>query len=211
MDMYIAGGAGREYFTAMAPKSYTAPAAYQLLPNPVAIVRQNGNAWENPFMVVYESYTGEGNNTIHAVTGDSDGETSVVKVESDHGKQTIIQSFSKNAYHNEDEFFSGHFGVISYNNNGLSYLYIGDGTKISSGDYSIEAKDKKPVNANLEIRGDEVLLSSNQDIIVCLPFSDDGKIIYEANGERSELIAKKTKNNMWMIEVPAVMNAVLYK
>ena len=211
MDMYIAGGSDREYFTAMAPKSYTAPAAYQLLPNPVAIVRQRGNAWENPFMVVYESYTGNNKNTINAVTGESDGETSVLNVEGEYGRQTIIQSFSKKAYESEDELFSGHFGVISYMNNDLSYLYIGDGTKISSGKYSIEAKDKKNINANMEIKEDAIIVSSNQQAIVHLPFSHDGKIIYEANGERTELKAKKTKNNLWMIEIPPVMNAILYK
>jgi hypothetical protein len=96
-------------------------------------------------------------------------------------------------------------------NNDLSYLYIGDGTKISSGKYSIEAKDKKNINANMEIKEDAIIVSSNQQAIVHLPFSHDGKIIYEANGERTELKAKKTKNNLWMIEMPPVMNAILYK
>ncbi len=211
MDMYIAGGSDREYFTAMAPKSYTAPQEYMLMPNPVAIVRQNGDAWKNPFMVVYESYTGDNKNTIDDITGVSDGETSVLNVKGDFGRQTIIQSFSKKAWQNGDESFTGHFGVISYRDKDLSYLYLGNGSKISSGNYSIETKGNKPVTANLEIMGDEVIISSNQDIIICLPFSDDGKIIYEANGERTELKAKKTKNNLWMIEMPAVLNAVLYK
>jgi hypothetical protein len=211
MDMYIAGGPDREYFTAMAPKSYTAPQEYMLMPNPVAVIRQEGDAWENPFMVVYESYTGDDNNTIDDVTGVSDGETSVLEVGGDFGRQTIIQSFSKKAWQNGDEFFNGHFGVISHRDEELSYLYLGDGIKISSGKYTIEAKDKKPVSANMEITGDEVRISSNQDVIVCLPFSDEGKIILEANGERTELKAKKAKNNLWMIEVPAVMNAILSK
>ena len=162
-------------------------------------------------MVVYESYTGENKNSINSVTGLSDGETSVLNVESDYGKQTIIQSFSKKAYQNENEFFEGHFGIISWNNSGLSYLYIGDGTKISSGKYSIEAKDKKNMNANMEIMRDKVIISSNQDAIIGLPFSDKGKIIFEANGERTELKAKKTKNSLWMIEIPPATNAILYK
>ena len=112
---------------------------------------------------------------------------------------------------NEKELFAGHFGVISYNNSGLSYLYIGDGTKISSGRYTIEAKDKNNISANLEIKEDEIIVSSNQHTIIHLPFSHDGKIIYEVNGDRTEVIAKKAKNNLWMIEMPPVMNAVLIK
>lgn len=211
MDMHIAGGEGREYFTAMAPKSYTAPAEYQLLPNPVAIVRQYGEAWENPFMVVYEPYKGDGKNTIQSVSGESDGETCILKVTSDHGTQTIIQSFSKKAWQEKNESFSGHFGVISYDNEGLNYLYIGDGTKISSGDFAIESKDRKNIQANLEIRTDRLIISSNQTVTVHLPFSHDGIIIYEVNGERSEATAKKTKNNLWMVELPPLMNAILIK
>jgi len=211
MDMFIPGGPDREYFTAMAPKSYTAPAAYQLLPNPVAIIRQNGDAWENPFMVVYESYSGDNNNTIHLVTGHSDGETSLLRVESDHGKQTIIQSFSKKAYQKEDESFTGHFGVISYSNDGPTYLYLGEGLKISAGQYLLEASGKKPVSANMEIREDKLIVSSNQDIIVYLPFSEDGKVIVEIDGERTGMMAKRSKNDLWMIKLPAIMNAFIYK
>ena len=211
MDMHMAGGEGREYFTAMAPKSYTAPAEYQLIPNPVAIIRQNGDAWENPFMVVYESYTGNDNNTINSVTGDSDGETSVISVESDQGKQTIIQSFSKKAYEDDDEFFSGHFGVISYNIDGLSYLYMGEGLKISAGKYSLETAGKKHISANMEIREDKIIVSSNQDVNVYLPFRNDGKVIVEIGGEKTEMIVEKSKNDLWMIKLPAIMNALIYK
>lgn len=157
MDMHIAGGSNREYFTAMAPKSNTAPQEYRLLPVPVAVVRQNGDAWKNPFMVVYESYTGAFNHSITNVSGNSNGETSVLEVESESGTQTIIQSFSKNAYQKQDDFFAGHFGVISSRDKELSYLYLGDGTKISSGDYSIEASNDENINANMEIKKTESL------------------------------------------------------
>ena len=80
---------------------------------------------DNPCMVVYESYIGENKNTIHDVEGKSDGETSVFNVQSDHGKQTIIQSISKKAWQNKNDLFAGHFGVISYNHDDLSYLYLG--------------------------------------------------------------------------------------
>jgi hypothetical protein len=211
MDMHITGGTGREYFTAMAPKSYTAPSEYSLLPNPVAVVRQNGDAWDNPFMVVYESYTGEKNSSITNVSGDSNGETSVLKVESESGTQTIIQSFSKKAYQSEDDFFAGHFGVISSGDKGLSYLYIGDGTKISSGDYSIEARGKMRMNANMELKNDRIMISSNQQAIVYLPSGNKENIIFEVNGEKKEVKARKTRDNLWKMEIPPVINAVIYK
>ena len=210
MDMFIPGGEDREYFTAMAPKSYTAPEEYKLIPNPVAVVRKNGDAWENPFMVIYESYTGENKNSITEVSGASDGETTVLNVEGKQGRQTIIQSFSKKAYQDENEFFDGHFGVISYSGNEPSYLYIGEGTKISAGDFAMEAKDKKMIQANLEFRDDALVLSSNQHVFVQLPFSHDGKIKYEVDGERFEVQAKRARGNLWRIEMPPLMNAIIY-
>ena len=167
--------------------------------------------WENPFMVVYESYSGDNNNTINSVTGDSDGETSVLSVESDQGKQTIIQSFSKKAYQDDEEFFSGHFGVISYNNDGLSYLYMGEGLKLSAGKYSLETAGKKHISANMEIREDKIIVSSNQDVNVYLPFRNDGKVIVDVGGERTEMMVEKSKNDLWMIKLPAIMNAFIYK
>jgi hypothetical protein len=210
MDMHIAGGASREYFTAMAPKSYTAPSEYKLLPTPVAVVRQNGDAWKNPFMVVYESYTGEMNSAVTHVSGDSNGEISVLKVESKSSKQTIIQSFSKDAYQNEDDFFTGHFGVISSKDNDFSYLYLGNGTKISSGEYSIEASDYKLINASLELKKESVIISTNQKAIVYLPLGDKEKIVFEVNGEKKVVKTQKTSENQWRIEIPPVLNGIIY-
>ena len=210
MNMYIAGGKNREYFTAMAPKSYTAPRAYRLIPNPVAVVRQKGEAWKNPFMVVYESYTGENNSAISHVSGNSDGETSVLNVKNKSGNQTIIQSVSKKSYQKEGDYFDGHFGVISSNNNGLEYLYIGDGKKISSGEYTIESKNKKAINANLEIKKGRIIISSNDEAVVHLPSDKIEKIALEVNGEFIKIKAQKTRNKLWKVEIPAVLNAVIY-
>jgi hypothetical protein len=211
MDMFIPGGPDREYFTAMAPKSYTAPEAYRLIPNPVVVVRKNGEAWDFPFMVVYESYTGPDRNSIHSVEGASDGETSILNVDGDFGRQTIIQSFSGKAWQSENERFTGHFGVISHKADGLSYLYLGSGRKISSGNYSLEAKGRKDVNASMEISKDKIFISSNQALLIHLPFSHEGEISYEVNGKKNKVPAEKTGENLWMIEMPPVKNAVLFK
>jgi len=210
MDMHIAGGDGREYFTAMAPKSYTAPSEYKLLPNPVAVIRQNGEAWSNPFIVVYESYSGENKNAINKVTSNSEKGISVVNVEGKFGKQTIIQSISKEAWNKEQDYFEGYFGIISADNdNSISYLYLGSGKKIGSANYAIESKNKQNINANMEIFENKIIVSANQPAILLLPVQTDGKMMMEIQGNKNELAAKKMKDGRWKIETPAVLNATI--
>lgn len=211
MDMHIGSGADREYFTAMAPKSYTAPEAYKLLPVPVVVVRQNGSAWNKPFTVVYESYQGEGNNSIQSMTSSSNSGVSVINVEGKDSKQTIIQSFSDKTYHHNKNHFKGHFGVISKENDQLQYLYLGYGTNISSGNHSIGSKDNSDINANLEIEGDHFIVSSNQVAYIGLPSGKNEKIILEAKGKRTELSVDKSKAGMWFVEVPAVLKGKIVR
>jgi hypothetical protein len=211
MDMHIGGGAEREYFTAMAPKSYTAPAEYKLLPVPVAVIRQNGSAWKKPFMVVYESYQGEGNFSIQSMNSSSNGETSVINVAGTDSKQTIIQSFSDKPYQHHKDDFKGHFGVISKKKNQLHYLYLGEGTNISSGNHSIASKDNSDMNANLEIEGDHFIVSSNQVAYIGLPSGKNETIILEAQGKRTELSVDKSQVGIWYIEIPAILKGKIYR
>jgi len=211
MDMHIGGSEDREYFTAMAPKSYTAPAAYKLLPVPVAVIRQNGNAWKQPFIVVYESYQGMNNNSVQSVSSSSDGETSVINVVGKDSKQTIIQSFSDQAYQHKKEHFKGHFGVISKKKKQLHYLYLGDGTNISFGNHSIRSKDNSNMNANLEIEGDHFMVSSNQVAFIGFPSGKNEKIILAAKGKRTKLNIDKSQAGMWFVEIPAVLEGKIFR
>ena len=211
MDMHIGGGKDREYFTAMAPKSYTSPEAYKLLPVPVVVIRQNGNAWKRPFIIVFESYQGENNNSIQSMSSSSDGETSVIDVKGNGSTQTIIQSFSDNAYQNNKTHFKGHFGVISKKKDQLHYLYLGAGTNISFGNYSIGSKDNSSINANLEIEGDEIIVSSNQVVCIGLPSGKKEKIILEANGKRTELCIDKSQEGKWFVEISAVLKGKIFR
>lgn len=54
MRLFVSGADHREYASALAPASKEAPPPYDKLPTPVLIVRQQGEAWDRPFAVVYE-------------------------------------------------------------------------------------------------------------------------------------------------------------
>ena len=46
---------GIEITTNMAPKSYGVPKAYKKDKTPTMVLRRQGDAWNNPFVVTYES------------------------------------------------------------------------------------------------------------------------------------------------------------
>lgn len=122
----------------MAPKSFSAPRPYDTLPLPTFIMRHQGDTWQNPFAVVYESYDDEpAVQSIERLM--VDGVFKGVKVISNVERKIIIQYIIlqeniEDEYSNKEvEFsFKGRFGLISLDdNNNLIELYIGNGKQIS--------------------------------------------------------------------------------
>jgi len=54
MNLFIPGNKQRTYTKVLAPKTFAAPEPYDELPTPTLIIRQKGEAWTNPFAVIYE-------------------------------------------------------------------------------------------------------------------------------------------------------------
>lgn len=56
MNLYIPGFEDREYSKVKAPKTYEAPGPYEEAPTPTLVIRNKGEAWNHPFVVVYEPF-----------------------------------------------------------------------------------------------------------------------------------------------------------
>jgi len=54
MNLFIPGNQQREYTKVLAPKTFEAPEPYEDAPTPTLVIRQKGEAWTNPFAVIYE-------------------------------------------------------------------------------------------------------------------------------------------------------------
>lgn len=113
------------------------------------VVRQEGEAWSNPFAYVFESYINEEQGpAIQSVeTLTEAGEFKGLIVESLIDGEVIHQYIlnpdnSAPPYHNAELgiTFSGHFAVVTTHANGdLVSLYIGDGNSIQYQDTVLEA------------------------------------------------------------------------
>lgn len=151
MKMFIPGFEQRDYTMVKAPHTFEAPGPYEELPTPTLVIRKQGEAWEKPFVVVYEPYNENENPTIQSVTKiEQDGIYKGLKIVSKvHGKNLVqyVITQSKNQVFEDkkmDIYFKGTFAVITLKDkNTLQNIYIGEGKKLIFRDKTINTSTDK--------------------------------------------------------------------
>lgn len=123
-----------------APQAYGAAKPYNKKPLPTFILRKQGDAWDEPFVVAYESITeGEQYTINHVERLTTNGAFKGVKVNlTVKGKQLtqyIINQDTIDDVYQDDKtgiYFKGRFAIISINDKGqLNEMYIGNGKTLS--------------------------------------------------------------------------------
>lgn len=159
MNLYIAGNKNREYTKVKAPLTVQAPEPYDDLPTPTLVIRQKGEAWSNPFAVIYEPrFEKDKENGIQSVTSlKSDGIFKGFKVLSQiDGKlvtQYIINQEEGSTYKNEELGFdfTGGYAVITFNESeNIQDIYIGEGTSFTYKDIHIQSNDELPISVYID-------------------------------------------------------------
>ena len=138
MRLHIPGFKGRTYTKVKAPITFESPKPYDTMPTPTLVIRNAGEAWQNPFVVVYEPYNKYEKPSVQSVSkihqdGSYKGLKIVSQTPSELLKQYVITQ-SKNTVFMHDElpiYFKGSFAVITLNkDDSLKSIYIGDGKKL---------------------------------------------------------------------------------
>lgn len=169
MNMYIPGEENREYTKVKAPQTFEAPKPYWNKPTPTIVIRKEGEAWEKPFVVVYEPYKGSiENSSIQSVEKiQQEGIYKGLKVTSNTGTQTLVQYIitqEKKKVLKDKKLgltFSGTFAIITTDANGNALnIYMGEGTKLKYKNVSIEAKDQA-LGAYLDLSVDPPVFKCN--------------------------------------------------
>jgi hypothetical protein len=143
MNLFIPGFDNREYTKVMAPPTFEAPKLYDKQPTPSLVIRKTGEAWENPFVAVYEPFDKNANN--HSVQSveklELKGQFRGLKIVSKTAGKSLIQYIitqSKNQEFTLESpkiFFRGTFAIVTLNaENQLQDLYIGDGEELRFGE-----------------------------------------------------------------------------
>jgi hypothetical protein len=137
----------REFTYAKAPSSYESPFPYTALTTPTLVVRQEGDAWDQPFAGVYEPCAPGADTVTEVLAIKKDNAFVGLKITSTPPQGEIVQYVLMQESVNDiyaDPVSGigliGRFGVITVDAAGeLLSLYLGDGQSISYGDTTLEA------------------------------------------------------------------------
>ncbi|WP_371195459.1 heparinase II/III family protein [Glaciecola sp. SC05] len=153
MRALIPAGENMQISQVNAPNSTAAKAPYNQKPLPTFILRRKGDAWTNPFAVVYESYTQQESNmaavqSVERIMHNDvfKGLKVLAKVDGKSLTQYVLLQESIDDEYKNTEIglsFVGRFAVISVRPTGeLVDAYIGNGQSITYQDFSLQAEPK---------------------------------------------------------------------
>jgi hypothetical protein len=193
MQMWMLGQPGRTVFQMDAPyttiKDDVTPNGVCKTPNPTPslIVRQdNKDGWENPFIAVFEPYEGDAR-SVQQVEDLKSGKNFVgLKVTSRSGRMDMIFSSTDDKTYTPGSGveFSGTYGIVSGDADGLVALYLGRGTHLSGAGYGLKAAEREPVSAGLETADEGWIYSADAEIIITLPAPKQAmRLLYQMKGE----------------------------
>lgn len=174
MNMHIPGDSGREYATAMGPSDGEHPSPYHNKDIPTLIVRRNGQAWNNPFAVIFEPHSdGINGGTVQNVTTlTKSGKVVGLKVDSIVDGMGVTQYIFSNTGVTDtyDDpgvglSFKGRFGIATMRANGSGELYLGQGSKIGFGNFSLVSQSGNNTQASVIFSpGQAPVITSNAPV-----------------------------------------------
>ena len=142
MKLHIPGFSNREYTKVMAPPTFEAPDPYLGQSTPTLVIRKKGEAWAEPFVVVYEPFSGDAKNAsiVSVEKLEQEGVFKGLKIESEADGKRLVQlvlTQSKEQVLQDDAlkiYFKGSFALISLNaENQVLDMYIGEGDVLQYG------------------------------------------------------------------------------
>ncbi|NER17821.1 heparinase II/III domain-containing protein [Spongiivirga citrea] len=172
MNLFIVGNDDREYTKVMAPKTYEAPKPYGNKLTPTLVIRQQGEAWSNPFAVVYEpTFEKDAAAGVQSVKElEQDGVFKGFKVSSRiNGKDItqfcVIQNDDEQYVNKEYGFsFQGHFAIITIDTaNKLQDVYIGEGYLLTYKKLKVMASDSKSIKAFIDFSLPKYKMNATQN------------------------------------------------
>jgi len=155
MHLFVPDGVTREYTQALAPPTREAKNGYVDKKTQVLAIRQKGEAWDNPFIGVFEPSKNQ-NSSIKKVAPLKDGTKIIGAIVTSQVGNTqitdiIISQDNKEAIYKNEELelnFKGRFGIVrtvAGIDKTKMILYIGEGKKLQFG--------KKELNTNTSHKG----------------------------------------------------------
>jgi Heparinase II/III-like protein len=176
MRLFINGNDNRDYTRVIAPPSTEAPKAYEKKETPTLIIRQKGDAWTNPFAVVYEPF--EGNNdkgTVQSVEQILENKVfKGLKIKSIvEGKNITQYAFileSPDAVYEDKKLgisFKGRYAILTFDDKeNLQSVYMGEGKSLSYKKVKITSNNDKSGAAFIDLNGNKPVVNNDKNLDV---------------------------------------------
>ncbi|MGQ1784605.1 hypothetical protein [Saccharicrinis sp. GN24d3] len=143
MNLWMKGTEGREVFTVKSPpcKSFKdktgIPYDIDHAPYLTMVARQHGEAWEHPFVSVYEPYTSKEGRSISSIQSfeDENGNKDFAGLHITHksGREDfVLSSYEMRMAIYEDMNTNAGYALVGNEKNGDFVLYMGNGTKLEA-------------------------------------------------------------------------------
>lgn len=202
----------RTFYTGKGPKSRTADTPYRYITTPTLVCRQQGEAWKQPFIAVYEPFSGSNHFTVESIENKDRSHpadfTALKVFNKDGSQQIVLQSLDEERLQkNKNWNFKGNFGVINLEKDRLKYLYLGSGQQLSWQQYTIESGSSDGA-ANMIVNGDELTISCNQQTTIRIAGSVAKTVTMQTSGETKNLHIIKSKEGI-AFTIPSINNAVI--
>ncbi len=167
MNLWMRGAEGREVISINSPacKAWKSdknfPYAVSKEPYLTFIARQNGNAWDAPFVSIYEPFTSTEGKSIKAMNGfeDQNGSNSFAGVEVEHKsgrKDYIMSSDAMQVAKYKDMTSNAAYTMFGIESKGKYEIFVGNGTSVQYGKTRI--KTEECGNVALVVDGNEATL-----------------------------------------------------
>lgn len=217
MNMWMKGDINREVFSVLAPKS----TAYgrddilskdiEELPLPTIMVRQKGEAWNHPFVAVFEPASSSQSSSIKNITSFKPNNTAEdfvgLTIENKNGKDIFIFSSTRlETITCKGITVTANYAVASKIEEKLDYLFMGDGMKIESNGFSVTGKNK--ITAALKVDDKSIWFTASGASVVTVPKSfckDKQKLTMTFIRDKKNIIIEGVKvKNYFQFDLPPV-------
>jgi hypothetical protein len=182
MNLWMKGTEGRQIFSIKSPpnKAFRGngglPYEVDKEPYLTFAARQHGEAWEHPFVSVYEPFTSAEGKSIASVEGfeDENGSSEFAGLHIKHksGREDFVfssQNGKTASFKNKSS--DATYALIGNKKNGDFVLFIGNGTELSANGFSISAKEK----GNVVLEQKPGKLSLHNEVPVVIKFNKKEK------------------------------------
>jgi hypothetical protein len=213
------GSPGRSIFAVHAPPMWrTNIADVRTEKTSAVILRQSGEAWQHPFIAIYEPFGNGVNSVVQSAklaTTEVSGDFVAIEVRHTDGTDLVLNATSVNALHRSGAaVFQGSYGVTSARDDGSVVLYLGSGKELSNGGIGlnfISGEHAASVVASGKGKSWAVRYSSEADFQLFLPkttCSDAQKYLLHTSTSQHDIEGKFVRDGI-QLDLPGALDAAI--